>query len=167
MIKLYDRQVKYLLYKGSPEPVRKLASFQSAETASLPAGDTIETVLTDAVTLAKPGLLRDVATDVFRHLVYSNHTGLGPSGDRPATLARLDEQFPFAGTIAEARRFHPGTHKSGKTDTCGAVLHLLLSSAAAPEVKHLIGGILMEMLRHAAFLKRKPIPYYPVIEEGA
>jgi hypothetical protein len=162
----YTRQVKYDLIKGGATRQRRIATIDCVDVPQFPVCSTLEEMFTRAISGCGDGTLRQVLTDLLRCLVHSNHVGFGPAGDRAATLSLLDAVHPHTGQIPEAERPYSYVHRSGQTDTCGAVLDLLLRTQASAQVKEKLGGILLSLMANDTVVRRKPSPYIPVIETG-
>lgn len=162
----YSKQLSYDLLREGGTTQRETVTIEYVEVPLLPTSGTLESMFRRAVSELPDGTLRRVLNDLFRYLVFSNHVRYGTPGDRTATFVLLDSQHPFAGQIDEAENFTAGTRRSGSTDTCGAVIDLILRTQSSREVTLLIGGILFAMLANKTVIRRKPNPYIPKIEIG-
>jgi hypothetical protein len=144
----------------SPDGVARREAFPFAYTELPPFPETKSNrdLLAGAIERSETPAVKKVLTDVLRYLFLSS---FAPKRSRGLPRERfLDQAYPYCGTIDWAESRSSGRRLSGKTNTLGAVLYLLMESEDGPEVKRILAGVLVSMLGHRRFREdgNPPIP---------
>lgn len=128
---------------------------------TLPGTATSTSLAILSAAVADPALshYHDVLCDLSRYLCRGNYISRPPDG--------LDTIFPFRDAIPEARigeartPGETGNNLSGRTNTPGAALYLMMTTEARQEVKATLCEIVVAMTRHPKY--RKQIPTLAIV----
>ena len=150
-----SKEIHYLHIGGGRIEEKRSHSFEYITIPKLPNASTNGEIFREAIAKCKDSQLEDVLTDLYRYLVFSNfaHPHKSAHNNRDSTFKELDQEYPYSSAIQRAENFAAGKHPSGKTDTLGAVLHLMLYSKNSETVNRLLGEVLVAMLNHRKFKK--------------
>jgi hypothetical protein len=102
--------IDYIRIANDRAEERRSFSFKISPFRGFPAGTTNQAIFRAAIENDPGTLIADVLNDTFRYLYYGHFCGDGID---------LDQEFPFRGTIPEARSFDAGIHRSQRTDAVG------------------------------------------------
>jgi hypothetical protein len=131
-------------------------TFAARNPFALPSGSTNRGIFRAAIARNEGTPIVAVLNDLFRYLYHGHFAGEGID---------LDREFPYRGTIPEGGTFAAAPHLSGKTNTLGATLHLLMTTRASRDHKALLGAVLWAMAQHRKYGGTLEHPGMPMIDE--
>ena len=152
-----ERTVRYTVRKGDgPGKVRDFRLVYRP-CAPLASGETNHDVFSGTIRDLPPNLLRDVLTDLYRHLVFGNYAS---SADESSGKRADLSAFPHRGALEEGRSPDSASRLSGETNALGATLQLLLDRekrkrAGDPydDTYLVLAGVFAAMLDHPKYRK--------------